>query len=126
MRAIAYCQPGDIDRDDALFDTELSTPVATGRDLLVEVKLVSVNPVDVKVRVSRKPQDGGCKTLGWDPAGIVGTVGPEVTPFRPGDQAFYAGAIKRQGANAQYHLVDERIVGGKRPRSNGPRPPRCR
>ena len=113
MRAVAYRQPGDIDRDDALVDIELPTPVATRRDLLVEVKAVSVNPVDVKVRAASQPQDGAWKVLGWDAAGIVGAVGAEVTLFRPGDPVFYAGAIGRPGTNAQYHLVDERIVGAK-------------
>ncbi len=113
MRAIGFQQPGIIDRPEALVDIKLPTPTPTGRDLLVEVKAISVNPVDVKVRLSAKPEAGNWKVLGWDAAGIVTAVGPEVTLFQPGDEVFYAGAIGRPGTNAEYHLVDERIVGTK-------------
>jgi zinc-binding alcohol dehydrogenase family protein len=113
MRAIGYREPGSIDRPQSLVDHELPTPVATGRDLLVEVKAVSVNPVDVKVRQGATPMDGDCKTLGWDASGVVRAVGPEVTLFRPGDEVAYAGELMRPGTNAEYHLVDERIVGRK-------------
>ena len=50
MRAIGYQQPGEVGRADALVDVELPTPTPTGRDILVEVRAVSVNPVDTKVR----------------------------------------------------------------------------
>jgi NADPH:quinone reductase len=113
MRAIGFQQPGSINRPEALVDIELPTPTPTGRDLLVEVKAISVNPVDVKVRLSAKPEAGNWKVLGWDAAGIVTAVGSEVTLFQPGDEVFYAGAIGRPGTNAEYHLVDERIVGTK-------------
>ncbi|MBW4441360.1 MAG: zinc-binding alcohol dehydrogenase family protein [Plectolyngbya sp. WJT66-NPBG17] len=113
MRAIGYQQPGNLDRDQALVDIELPTPTPEGQDLLVEVKAVSVNPVDVKIRRSGKPDLGSWKVLGWDAAGIVTAVGSKVTLFQPGDEVFYAGAIARPGTNAEYHLVDERIVGTK-------------
>jgi NADPH2:quinone reductase len=113
MRAIGFQQPGSINRPEALVDIELPTPTPTGRDLLVEVKAISVNPVDVKIRLSAKPEAGNWKVLGWDAAGIVTAVGSEVTLFQPGDEVFYAGAIGRPGTNAEYHLVDERIVGTK-------------
>jgi len=113
VKAIGYMQPGSIDRADALVDIDLPEPVATGRDLLVEVKAVSVNPVDTKVRRSAGPLEGDWRVLGWDAAGIVKAVGPDVTAFRPGDAVFYAGSLIRQGTNAQFHLVDERIVGAK-------------
>ncbi len=114
MRAIAYHTPGDVTRDDALIDIELPMPVPDGRDILVEVKAVSVNPVDYKIRAGVAPDSGRqWKVLGWDAAGVVHAVGPEVTLFKPGDAVFYAGAIDRPGTNAQYHLVDERIVGFK-------------
>jgi NADPH:quinone reductase len=100
-------------RHEALVDIELPTPTPTGRDLLVEIKAISVNPVDVKVRQSAQPEAGNWKVLGWDAAGIVTAVGSEVTLFQPGDEVFYAGAIGRPGTNAEYHLVDERIVGIK-------------
>ncbi|ENN86231.1 Zinc-type alcohol dehydrogenase-like protein [Rhizobium freirei PRF 81] len=113
MRAVAYKQPQPISAATSLIDIELPTPEAKGRDLLVEVKAVSVNPVDVKVRANVAPSEGEYKILGWDAAGIVKAVGPEVTMFKPGDEVFYAGAINRGGSNAEFHLVDERIVGAK-------------
>ncbi|MFM2304012.1 MAG: hypothetical protein RLZZ135_1422 [Cyanobacteriota bacterium] len=113
MRAIGFQQPGSINRPEALVEIELPTPTPTGRDLLVEVKAISINPVDVKVRQSAKPEAGNWKVLGWDAAGIVTAVGSDVTLFQPGDEVFYAGAIGRPGTNAEYHLVDERIVGIK-------------
>jgi NADPH:quinone reductase len=113
MRAIAFQQPGGIDRDEALVNIELPTPTPTGRDLLVEVKAVSVNPVDVKIRQSAQLEAGTWKVLGWDAAGTVTAVGSEVTLFQPGDEVFYSGTIGRPGTNAEYHLVDERIVGMK-------------
>ncbi|UQA60601.1 zinc-binding alcohol dehydrogenase family protein [Polyangium aurulentum] len=113
MKAIGFYQPAPITADEYLLDIELPTPKATGRDLLVRVKAVSVNPVDVKVRASAKPEAGQARILGWDAAGVVEAVGPDVTLFRPGDEVFYAGAINRPGTNAELHLVDERIVGPK-------------
>lgn len=113
MKAIGYRQAGPIDRPDSLIDIDLPEPVATGRDLLVEVRAVSVNPVDVKVRGGAAPTGGDPRVLGWDAAGVVRAIGPEVTSIRPGDEVFYAGSIARDGANAQRHLVDERIVARK-------------
>lgn len=113
MRAIGFEQPGDIDRDRSLVDIELPIPTPTGRDILVEVKAVSINPVDVKVRHSVQPKSSQWKVLGWDAAGVVSAVGSEVMLFQPGDEVFYAGAIARPGTNAEYHLVDERLVGMK-------------
>lgn len=113
MKAIAYQQPGSIDRDDALVDITLDRPVPKGRDLLVEVKAVSVNPVDTKVRARVGAEDGGWKILGWDAVGTVVEVGDQVQTFKPGDDVWYAGSIQRQGTNSEFHLVDERIVGPK-------------
>ncbi len=113
MRAVAYKQPQPISAETSLIDIELPMPEAEGHDLLVEVKAVSVNPVDVKVRSNVAPPEGEYKVIGWDAAGIVKAVGPDVTMFKPGDEVFYAGAINRGGSNAEFHLVDERIVGAK-------------
>jgi zinc-binding alcohol dehydrogenase family protein len=113
MRAIGYREPQDISAETSLITLDLPEPVATGRDLLVEVKAISVNPVDTKVRRNARPPEGEARILGWDAAGIVKAVGPEVTAFRPGDAVFYAGALDRPGANMELHLVDERIVGPK-------------
>jgi zinc-binding alcohol dehydrogenase family protein len=112
MKAIGYQRPLPITQPDALVDITLPDPVAAGRDLLVEVMAVSVNPVDTKVRNASGPAEGEAwKVLGWDASGIVRAVGPEVTLFRPGDRVWYAGSIARPGTNSQLHLVDERIVG---------------
>jgi NADPH2:quinone reductase len=113
MRAVAYKNPQPISADTSLIDIELPTPVASGRDLLVEVKAVSVNPVDTKVRAGVAPEPGQFKIIGWDAAGIVKAVGADVTMFKPGDEVYYAGAINRDGSNAEFQLVDERIVGAK-------------
>lgn len=113
MRAIGFQQPGNIDRDQALVDIELPMPKPERRDILVKIEAVSVNPVDTKVRRSSAPEAGDWKVLGWDASGVVAAVGAEVTLFKPGDEVFYAGSIKRSGTNAEYHLVDERIVGTK-------------
>lgn len=113
MKAIGYHVPSPIDAPEALVDLTLDTPVPTGRDLLVSVQAVSVNPVDTKVRLSRTAVDGQPVVLGWDAAGIVEAVGPDVTLFKVGDPVYYAGAIDRPGSNSQFHLVDERIVGRK-------------
>ena len=113
MKAVGYKEPGAIDRDDALVDITLPEPKAEGRDLLVEVKAVSVNPVDTKVRRRAGADGDGYKVLGWDAAGIVKAVGPDVTGFKPGDEVWYAGSIARAGTNSELHLVDERIVSRK-------------
>lgn len=110
MRAVAYQKPQSISEVSSLIDVELPMPEAKDRDLLVEVKAISVNPVDTKVRASATPAAGQYKVLGWDAAGIVKAVGPDVTMFKPGDEVYYAGALERDGSNAEYHLVDERIV----------------
>jgi NADPH2:quinone reductase len=113
MKAVGYKMPGSITDEAALVDIELPEPTATGHDILVAVKAVSVNPVDYKVRQSTPPQDDAWKVLGWDAAGIVSAVGSDVTQFQPGDEVFYAGSITRPGTNAEFHLVDARIVGRK-------------
>src|SRR5215475_15435862 len=109
MRAVGYFAPGPIAAPDSLRDIELPRPSATGRDLLVEVHAVSVNPVDYKVRASAPAPEGAAKVIGWDAAGIVVEAGPQATLFNVGDEVFYAGSIARPGTNAQFHLVDERI-----------------
>jgi len=111
MKAIGYQNNLAIDQANALSDITLPDPVAAGHDLLVEVRAVSVNPVDTKIRKSAKPDAGEWKVLGWDATGIVKAVGPDVTLFRPGDRVWYAGSIARAGSNSELQLVDERIVG---------------
>ncbi|MGY2341389.1 zinc-binding alcohol dehydrogenase family protein [Pseudomonas sp. SDO5532_S415] len=111
MKAIAYYASLPISDEKALQDVELPEPVAGPRDLLVEVKAISVNPVDTKVRQNVQPEGGAAKVLGWDVAGVVKAVGSDVTLFKAGDKVFYAGSIARAGGNSELHVVDERIVG---------------
>jgi NADPH2:quinone reductase len=113
MRAVGYQESLPIDAPASLVDVELSKPEPKGRDLLVQIHAISVNPVDTKVRRRAKPEAGGWKVLGYDAVGIVTATGPDATLFKPGDAVFYAGDITRQGTNAEFHLVDERIVGRK-------------
>ncbi|MET0241715.1 MAG: zinc-binding alcohol dehydrogenase family protein [Sphingobium sp.] len=114
MRAIGYLTPGPVDRPDALIDLNLPRPEPEGHDILVAVEAVSVNPVDTKVRSGSGPLSGADhRILGWDAAGTVVAVGQSAERFRVGDKVFYAGSIDRDGSNAQYQLVDERIVGRK-------------
>jgi zinc-binding alcohol dehydrogenase family protein len=111
MKAVAYRQPLAIDAAESLIDVTLPDPTPGARDLLVRVHAISVNPVDTKVRKRAAPPPGELKVLGWDAAGIVESVGPQVTLFKPGDRVWYAGDITRPGSNAELHCVDERIVG---------------
>jgi zinc-binding alcohol dehydrogenase family protein len=113
MRAIGYLKSQPITAPDALMDIDLPKPIPGDRDLLVEVRAVSVNPADTKLRRSVPPQDGTWKVLGWDAAGTVVGVGPAVTGFKPGDAVYYAGDITRPGSNAAFHLVDARIAAHK-------------
>lgn len=111
MKAIAYYASLPISDAKSLQDIELPEPLAGPRDLLVEVKAISVNPVDTKVRQNAAPENGAAKVLGWDVAGVVKAVGSDVTLFKAGDKVFYAGSIARAGGNSELHVVDERIVG---------------
>ncbi|MCM2678081.1 zinc-binding alcohol dehydrogenase family protein [Echinimonas agarilytica] len=113
MKAVAFTQSLPITDSNALVDIELPQPIAMGRDLLVKVKAISVNPVDYKVRQLMPPENGTAKVLGWDAVGEVVAVGKDVIEFTPGDQVFYAGDLTRQGSNAEFQLVDERLVGSK-------------
>jgi zinc-binding alcohol dehydrogenase family protein len=114
MKAVGYFKSLPPNEPESLVDFTVESPAPTGRDLLVAVKAVSVNPVDTKVRLRGEPKPGEpAKILGYDAAGAVEAVGPDVTLFKAGDEVFYAGSILRSGTNAELHLVDERIVGRK-------------
>ena len=111
MKAVAYRQSLPISADDSLIDVTLPDPVAAGRELLVRVHAVSVNPVDTKVRRNAAPAEGQARVLGFDAAGVVEAVGPQATLFKPGDRVFYAGTLNKPGSNAELQSVDERLVG---------------
>jgi zinc-binding alcohol dehydrogenase family protein len=112
MKAVAFTHSRPISHPDSLTDIELPTPEPRHHDLLVEVKAVSVNPVDTKIRRNDEPL-GEARILGYDAAGIVRGVGADVSNFGIGDEVYYAGAVNRPGSNAEFQLVDERIVGRK-------------
>jgi len=113
MKAIGYLTSQDITAQDSLVDIDQPMPVATGRDLLVKVNAISVNPVDTKVRKNVQPENGDYKVLGWDAVGEVVAVGEQVQFYNKGDKVWYAGDLTRPGTNSEYHLVDEQIVGHK-------------
>ena len=113
MKAVAYQTSLPITDERSLMDVELPDPVPMGRDVLVEIKAISANPVDTKVRRSSSAPEGQWKVLGWDAVGVVRAVGADVGLFKVGDEVWYAGDITRAGANSELHVVDERIVGRK-------------
>ncbi len=113
MRAVGLYRYLPIEHPESLLDLEVETPSASGRDLLVAVKAISVNPVDTKRRAPKDQIESTPRILGWDAAGVVQAAGPEAKVFKPGDEVCYAGSVLRPGANSEFHLVDERIAGRK-------------
>jgi NADPH2:quinone reductase len=109
MKVIGYNAAGNADTLEII---EMDQPVVGPRDLLVAVEGISVNPVDVKLRAGVEP-DGAERVLGFDAAGVVTEIGNEVTGYKVGDAVYYAGDVTRAGTNAEFHAVDERIVGRK-------------
>ncbi|MGB6688981.1 MAG: zinc-binding alcohol dehydrogenase family protein [Terracidiphilus sp.] len=123
MKAIAFTRPLPIEAQDSLVELDLPRPEIGPRDLLVNVKAVSVNPVDTKVRGARhqgsaSENTGKPRVLGWDAAGVVVSKGVAVSGFEVGDEVYYAGELDRPGSNAEYQAVDERLV-GRKPKSIG-------
>ncbi|PCJ30528.1 MAG: NADPH:quinone reductase [Moraxellaceae bacterium] len=113
MKAIGYKKSLPINEAESLINIELPKPTATGHDILVKISAISVNPVDCKIRKKMTAENGQYKVLGWDAVGEVVAVGELATKFKLGDKVYYAGDLSRQGTNAEYQLVDERIVGFK-------------
>jgi zinc-binding alcohol dehydrogenase family protein len=113
MKAIVTPGPRPVTDPAALVDIDAPEPVLGPRDLLVEIRAVGLNPIDFKVRRIREPGVGSPDILGYDAAGVVMAVGPEVSLFKVGDEVFHAGQINRPGSNAERQAVDERIVGPK-------------
>lgn len=116
MKAVGLHKYLPIEHEESLIDMDVQKPVPAGKDLLVEIKAISINPVDTKVRSPKDKVEEEPKILGWDASGVVVEAGEECTDFNPGDEVFYAGSITRQGTYSEYHLVDERIT-GKKPQS---------
>ena len=113
MKAFGVSQFLPVGHPDCFAECYLDMLTPGARDLQVQVRAVSVNPIDCKVRGSVQGRLMSPKILGWDVAGVVTAVGTEVELFKPGDEVYYAGSISRPGSNSEYHLVDERIVGLK-------------
>jgi zinc-binding alcohol dehydrogenase family protein len=113
MKAVGYKESLPIEASESLLDIELPQPAASGHDLLVKVHAIAVNPVDYKIRQNVAPEDDNYKVIGWDAVGEVIAIGDDVSQFEPGDTVYYAGDLNRPGSNAEYQLVDERIVGHK-------------
>jgi zinc-binding alcohol dehydrogenase family protein len=111
MKAIGFYKPLPVENKESLIDVDVLRVEPTGKDILVKIKAVSVNPVDVKVRQRPKEDQSTASIIGWDASGIVEAVGDAVSLFKPGDKVYYAGDHFRQGSNCEYQLVDERLVG---------------
>jgi zinc-binding alcohol dehydrogenase family protein len=117
MKAIGYYQTGPINAPNALIQFEEERPILEAHDLLVEIRGISMNPVDTKVRARMAPENG-TKVIGYDATGVVCEVGSKVSKFKVGDEVFYSGDLTRPGTNSEFHAVDERIV-GRKPKSLG-------
>lgn len=113
MKAVGYIKAQPITSAESLIDIELAQPQASGHDILVKISAIAVNPVDCKIRKNVSSTDANYKIIGWDAVGEVVATGEDVSLFKAGDKVFYAGDLTRQGSNAEYQLVDERIVGHK-------------
>jgi len=115
MKAIGFKTSLPIENPESFIEFEAVKPIPGPHDLLVKIDAISVNPVDFKIR-KNSAQDTVLETpkiIGWDAVGIVQAVGQDVTLFEVGDPVYYAGDITKQGSNAEYQIIDERIVGRK-------------
>jgi NADPH2:quinone reductase len=113
MKAIAVYEALPASNPDCFEEIEVETPVPGGRDILVRIDGISINPVDSKERLDLTGRLDEPRILGWDACGEVISVGDSVQKFKPGDMVMYAGDITRPGSYAEFQLVDERIVGPK-------------
>lgn len=113
MKIFKYERVAHDEGSPMFIETEAASPIPGPSDLLIRVEAVSINPVDTKVRSGLVAVPDAVDVLGWDAAGKVIARGADVQLFGPGDDVFYAGTFTRAGANAELHLVDERMVGVK-------------
>ncbi|WP_293299702.1 zinc-binding alcohol dehydrogenase family protein [Pedobacter sp. UBA4863] len=115
MKAVGFKTSLPITSPDSFVDFELDKPSPKGHELLIKISAIAVNPVDYKIR-QNSAKDTTLelpKIIGWDACGVVEAVGENVTLFKVGDEVFYAGDLNKPGCNAEFQLVDERIVGKK-------------
>lgn len=110
MKAVGFYKYLPIEYEDSFIDVTVEKPKAQGTDIVVRVEAISINPIDTKIRVSKTIEEESPRIIGWDVAGIVESVGPDVTMFHVGDEVYYAGDVTRAGCYSEYHLVDEKIV----------------
>ncbi|WP_316825120.1 zinc-binding alcohol dehydrogenase family protein [Pedobacter miscanthi] len=115
MKTIGFKTSLPINEKESFVEFEMPVPQPAGRDILVKINAISVNPVDYKIRQNSAKDTvlESPKVIGWDASGVVEAVGEHVTFFKPGDAVYYAGDLTRDGSNTEYQLVDERIVGFK-------------
>ena len=117
MKAVGLYKHLPIEDPQSLVDLDIQDPdYPTGHELLVSIKAISVNPLDIKVRRGTIPppeNENMPRILGWDAAGEVIAVGSDCTLFQKGGAVYYAGSISRPGTNCEFHLVVESIVGRK-------------
>lgn len=104
MNAIVLKQPGGIEQ---LVKTSLPQPVPGPDEVLVQVKAISINPVDAFVRADEnalrhilRPVNGETVIIGWDISGIVTATGASVTAFKAGDEVF--GMVNFSGHGKAY------------------------
>ena len=115
MKAIGYRKNGPIDAEHALEDITVPMPELRAHDVMVQVKGISINPVDSKIRTNIGPAEGH-KIIGFDGCGTITALGTEVTGHKIGDHVFYSGDMTRPGSNSEFQAVDSRII-GKKPQS---------
>ncbi|WP_321382764.1 zinc-binding alcohol dehydrogenase family protein [uncultured Enterococcus sp.] len=113
MKAVLLKRPEEPGGTNYFDDGEIDIPdLIEENDLLIEVKGISVNPVDIKT--SKKSLDEqSYRVLGWDGSGVVKQIGSAVKTFSVGDEVFYAGDYTRSGSYSQYQLVDQRLAAKK-------------
>ncbi|MFN0257565.1 zinc-binding alcohol dehydrogenase family protein [Pedobacter ureilyticus] len=118
MKAVGFKTSLPISAANSFIDFETEKPTPQGRELLVKINAIAVNPVDYKIRqnAAKDTELAEPKIIGWDACGVVEAVGNEVSLFKVGDEVYYAGDITKPGSNAEYQVIDERIV-GKKPKS---------
>jgi NADPH:quinone reductase-like Zn-dependent oxidoreductase len=104
MKAFVLTQPGGPEN---LVLSDLPVPQPKSGEVLVRTKALSINPVDIAVRsydwalnMFLQPVAGEPVIPGWDIAGIVESVGPDVTSFEPGDAVF--GMVRFPGHGKAY------------------------
>lgn len=88
----------------------IDVPTPKKRQILVEVKAVSINPTDLGSASQKKDDDDSFMIVGRDVAGVVVGKGPDVELFNEGEEVFYPGTPVVQGAEADYHIIDERMA----------------